>query len=252
MSLDQADDYVSSKRIRPKLATFARRRRRSDCLAAPEPLVIVAEDVEGEALATWHDPPPGFCEVDMVAAAMSSPATAQSIRAVAGIVAHVLGEIAVEGIGDLRFRTVVPLEENMDGDEVRLHGCLSFPAAKAALNSGAWTESRTARFQASSPLKCRSSRGCQTTRTGVMQLVGDRAPAKGFGDEVPGHWSAPSDEVRGTVVETVPRFIDDEAETARAVFVRGDEIAALFGRAAIAAKCGDAFRHAGMVVRADG
>ncbi len=83
-------------------------------------------------------------------------------------------------------------------------------------------------------------------------LVGDRAPAKGFGDEVPGHWSAPSDEVRGTVVETVPRLIDDEAETARAVFVRGDEIAALFGSAAIAAKCGDAFRHAGMLVRADG
>jgi hypothetical protein len=79
-------------------------------------------------------------------------------------------------------------------------------------------------------------------------LVGGRAPAEGFGDEVPGHGSPPSDEVRGTVVETVPRFIDDEAEAAGIVFVRGDEIATLFGRAVIAAQRGDAFGHAGMVV----
>ena len=55
-------------------------------------------------------------------------------------------------------------------------------------------------------------------------------------------------EVRGTVVETVSHFIDDEPEAAGVVFVRGNEIAALFGRAAIAAQRGDAFGHAGMVV----
>jgi hypothetical protein len=87
---------------------------------------------------------------------------------VAGIFAHVLNENAVEGVGDFRFRTVVRLEEKMDGDEIRLHGCFSFSAAKTAPNSGAWTERRTARFQASDPLKCRLSCGCQTTRTGVM------------------------------------------------------------------------------------
>ena len=65
---------------------------------------------------------------------------------------------------------------------------LAFPGAKTAVDSGAWTKSRTAHFQASSPLKCRLSRGCQTTRSGRdAVLVGGRAPAKGFGDEVPGH-----------------------------------------------------------------
>jgi hypothetical protein len=79
---------------------------------------------------------------------------------VAGIFAHVRGEHALEGVGDLGFRTVMRLEEKMDGDDIGLHGCFSFPAAKTAPNSGAWTESRTARFQASDPLKCRLSRGC--------------------------------------------------------------------------------------------
>ena len=67
-------------------------------------------------------------------------------------------------------------------------------------------------------------------------LVGGRAPARGFGDEVPRHWSPPSDEARRTVVETMPRFIDDEPKAAGIVFVRGSaDVAALFGGVAIAA-----------------
>jgi hypothetical protein len=50
----------------------------------------------------------------------------------------------------------------------------------------------------------------------------------------------------------MPRFMDDEPEAAEIVFVRRNEISALFGGAAIAAKSGDAFRHAGMMARADG
>ena len=80
-------------------------------------------------------------------------------------------------------------------------------------------------------------------------LVGCRTPSERFGDEVPRHGSPPADEARRTVVETVPGFIDHEAEAANAILVGRYEVAALLGRTAVAAEARDALRHTRMLIR---